>query len=401
MSFRLRLPLTLVALLSLLAAMRAAPGATAVAQSGDATVNITFVACPPGGDWNGPPAGCSEVIPAPDSAMVTAAPDWVKPVSGYPQNADGSYSIPYLSGEGSEGMGLVGFFPGDFNYFTFDGVDELGRWYAGVTLAPGESRDVTVSYWNGADGLIMPAENTLVVNAFTCDEGIDPAVDASGCQPTDAEVPDLYVGSAPLRGVQMDDYLQRSGGTYTYAGLPPYTQAQVVAHQPLAGYGKVLVTGQAEVIEETSATAFLLRNETRRIDVYYYAPNDSSAPAPTETPATNAGTGTLRLMLLSCPPGVVPHDDPGSCTEAIADDGTAMVSFPETGERVALTRFERDDAGAYIIPGIQGSVTISGITPLGRDRLASDADQINGQEIVYRVDPGTTREGRLYYYDTD
>ena len=387
--------LTFVALLALIAILTL-PGAPAIAQS-DATVNITFVGCPPGGDWNGPPPGCADVVEAPETAMVTAAPSFVKPVRDYPRNADGSYTIPYIGGEGSAGMGLVGFFPADYNYFTFDGVDTLGRWYAAITLAPGETRDVTVSYWNGNEGLIMPAENTLVVNAFTCAEGIDPAVDASGCQPTDADLPDLYVGSAPARGLQMDDYLQQSGGTRTYAGLPPYTQAQVVVQKPLAGYGKALLTGQAEQLDATSATAFLLRGETRRIDVYFYAPDNSTAPTPTPTPAP--GTGTLRLTLISCPPGVVPHDDPGACTDALAADPAVIVSFPETGERVAHTRFARDDAGAYLITGVRSTVTIGGITPGDRDRIATDADEIQGDEITYRVDPGATRDGRLYYYD--
>lgn len=402
MSRRLSPIATTLAWLSLLttvfAASLAPVATTANAQMGQQPpemVNITFKACPPGGDASGPPEGCVETIEAPESAMVTAAPDRVQPVSDVEPNADGSYTIPGVPG--TEGMGLVNFFSPDFNYFTMNGVDTLTRWYGGVELAEGETREVTVFYWNGPDGLIVPAENELVVNVSTCDEGIDPTADASGCVPTSAEVPDMYVGTSPLRQIQMTDYLVRDGGTFTYAGLPAYTQAQVVVHNPLAGYTDVLVTGQAEEIEDDSATAFLLRNERRVIDVYFFAPDGSAGAQPTEAP--EADTGTLRLSLLSCPAGVIPHDDPGRCTDAMDDDGSAMVTFPETGDSMPLTGFERDEAGAYLITGIQGSVTIDGIAPADRDRLATDADEINGDEIVYNVEPGETREGRLYYFD--
>jgi hypothetical protein len=388
----------LLAVAALLApGLEAGVTAAAAAQTAERTVTITFVGCPPGGDESGPPPGCDDVVEAPVTAMVTASPDVVLSVRDQQRNADGSYTVTYPE---SDGIGLVGFFPQDFNYFTFDGVDTLGRWYAEVQLADGESsRNVTVSYWNGPNGLIEPAENTLVVNANTCGEGIDPSVDASGCEPTDAEMPGLSIGTTPLRGIAMDDFLSRDGGTLTYAGLPAYTQAQVVAHAPLAGYGETFITGQAEVIEDDAATAFLLRGETRVIDVYFYAPDESTVVAPTPTPEPEPGTGTLRLLLLSCPPGVVPHDDPGRCTEAMAAEGNVVVTFAETGERIGLSRFDRDESGAYVITGIRGSVTISGITPGDRDRIASDADQISGQDVVYDVDAGQTREGRLYFFD--
>ena len=388
----------LLAALTLLAAS-AAPALSGQAGGGpERTVTFTFLGCPPGGDESGPPPGCGEVVEAPETAMVTDASGLALRLGEQARNVDGSYTVPYDAG--SEGIGLVGFFPADSNYFTFRGVDVLGRWYAEVRLGAGEtSRNVTVYYWNGPNGLIQPAENTLVVNVSTCAEGIDPAVDPGGCTPTDAEVPGLSVGSAPLRDLAMEDYLTREGGTLTYAGLPPYTQASVVVQQPLAGYGEALVTGQAEVIEGDAATAFLLRDETRVIDVYFYAPEAAPTVAPTPAPTPEPGTGTLRLLLLSCPPGVVPHDDPGRCTEAIAAPGAAMVTFAESGERIALARFDRDGSGAYVITGVRGSVTIGGIAPVDRDRLATDADEINGEEIVYRVTAGETREGRLYYFD--
>jgi hypothetical protein len=389
---------TMLAMLSLLTALFAgllAPSASAIStQTSSATVNITFKACPPGGDWNGPPPGCVDTIEAPEIAMVTA-PDWVQPVRDAERNADGSYAVRVPSGGE---VGLVNFFSPNFNAFTFDGVDIIGRWYAGVNPAEGETRQIMVYYWNGPDGLIMPAENELVVNVSTCEEGINPAQDPSGCVPVTGDVPEMYVGTPPLRGIVLEDYLARDGGTFTYAGLPAYTQAQVVVHQPLAGYGAVFITGQAETIENNSATAFLLRNERRVIDVYFHAPDGSArTPAPTETPEAN--TGTLRLMLLSCPAGVVPHDDPGRCTEAMADDGSAMVTFPETEDSVALTSFTRDESGAYLVTGIQSSVTIGGISSRDRDRIASDADQISGHEITYNVEPGEIRDGRLYYFD--
>lgn len=368
-------------------------------QEADSFINITFKACPDAGDETAPPAGCDEIVEAPETAMLTAAPDWVQPVSDLERNEDGSYTAPYMNSgvPGGEGMGLVNFFSPDFNYFTFDGVDTLTRWYGAVSdVAEGETREITVYYWNGADGLIVPAENEMVINVATCDSGIDPAQDPTGCEPYAGDVPDMYIGSAPLADVEPDDYLTRDGGTLTYAGLPAYTQMQVVVHQPLAGYGDVLVTGQAEEVEDNSATAYLLRNERRVIDVYFFAPDGSvRTPEPTQAPES----GTLRLLLLSCPAGVVPHDDPAKCTDAIQDDGTATVTFPESGETVPMTSFERDETGAYLITGIESSVTIAGITPVTRDRLATDADQINGQEIVYNIDPGQTRDGRLYYYD--
>jgi hypothetical protein len=389
MSRRLPPIATLLALASLLVAVFAGSLASAAAQTPSATVNITFVSCPPGGDWSGPPPGCTQVVAAPETATVTASPDWVQPVHELQANADGSYTV---SVPANGPVGLVNFFSPDFNAFTFNGVDTISRWYGEVNLAQGETRDVTVIYWNGPVDLIMPAENTLVVNVSTCDEGIDPAVNAAGCVPVTGDVPDLYVGTSPLRGIQLEDYLTRDGGTFTYSGLPAYTQAQVVVHQPMAGYADVLVTGQAEEIGEDSATAFLLRNEVRVIDVYFHSP-DGSTPAPEPTEAPEASAGTLRLA------GVVPHDDPGKCTESMADDGSAVVTMPETGEEVPLTNFARDASGAYIITGVESSVTIGGISLRGHDRIASDADQIDGQAITYNVEPGETRDGRLYYFN--
>jgi hypothetical protein len=400
---RTSLSVALAVLVALLAGLVTAASAGASVQTGQApTVTITFKACPPGGDESGPPAGCVETIDAPDHAVVTAAPDWVMPVSELERNADGSYALPHgWLGDAATGeLGLVNFFPENFNYFTFEGVDTLTRWYGGVEPVAGATREVTVYFWDGPNGLITPAENRLEVNVLACDGAIDPTLDPSGCTPVTGDLPDLYVGTAPLRQVEMDDYLVRDGGTLTYAGLPAYTPAQVVVHRPLAGYGEVHVTGQAETVENDAATAFLLRGERRVIDVYFFAPDGSAnVPAPTETP--EPGAGTLRLMLLSCPAGVNPHDDPGRCTDTVGNDGSATVTFPETGERLPLTDFERDEAGAYLITGVRSSVTIGGVTSVDYDRLASDADEIDGPEVVYRVDPGETREGRLYYFDEE
>jgi hypothetical protein len=323
------------------------------------------------------------------------------PLSDLERTADGAYTVSWsaLQGAGWNGdeIGLINFFPMDFNYFTFDGVDTLGRWYAGVRPIEGQTRDITVSYWNGPNGLITPPENSLVVNAWTCDEGIDPSADPSGCAPATGDLTGLYVGTPPLRGLDLADYRTRDGGTLTYAGLPAYTQAQVVVQQPIPGYGQAFVTGQAETIEGNTATAYLLRNERREIDVYFYAPDGSASSNPTPTPAP--GTGTLRLMLVACPPGVTPHDDPGQCAQPVEAPASATVSFPESGERIALSRFERDESGAYLITGVQSSVTIAGVTSPDYERIASDADQINGAEVVYGVDPDATRDGRLYYFN--
>lgn len=394
-----RRPSTIATILALLALLATAFGGTTspAAAQASGTLNFTFVSCPPGGDWSGPPPGCSDVVEAPEHATVTA-PDWVQAVSALPRNADGSYTVTDVP-TGDEEIGLVNFFSQNHNAFTFDGVDRITRWYGGVTLAPGETRNVTVFYWNGPVDLIMPAENTLVVNVSTCDEGVDPSVNPAGCEPYSGDVPTMYVGTSPLRGIQMEDYLSRDGGTMTYAGLPAYTQAQVVVHEPMTGYADVFVTGQAEEIGDDSATAFLLRGETRVIDVYFHQPDGSTrAGTWTLTEEEPEEGGTLQLLMLGCPAGVIPHDDPGACTEALEDDGTATVTFSGSGESAPLTDFERNENGAYVITGIEGSVTISGIVPGDGTRIASDADEINGDEIVYHVEPGETRDGRLYYF---
>jgi hypothetical protein len=249
----------------------------------------------------------------------------------------------------------------------------------------------------------MPAENALVVNTYTCDEGIDPNADISGCEPMTADMPGLYIGTPPLRGIEMSDYLTRDGGTFRYDGLPAYTQAQVSVQLEATGYDDVLIFGNAEEITANSATAFLLRGESRSIDVYLYNPNaqgkDTSWTLTQQSPEPEQGTGTLRVLLLQCPEGVIPHDDPGACTETLAAGPDAAVSFPETGERVPLSDFERDTTGAYLVTGVETSVTIEGIAPGEGRRLATDADEINVDTITYDVEPGATRDGRLYYYD--
>lgn len=393
---------TLALVLALLAAFSTAPGTAASAQTGPA-ITVTFLQCPPGGDESGPPPGCANTRDAPELALLSLASDVAIPLSDLERTADGAYAVPWsvLDDAGWSGgeIGLINFFPRDLNFFTFDGVDTLGRWYAGVRPVDGQTRDVTVSYWNGPDGLITPPENTLVVNAYTCGRGIDPSIDPSGCAPATGDLTGLYIGTPPLRDLQLDDFRTRDGGTLTYDGLPAYTQAQVVVQQPIPGYGEAFITGQAETIADGTATAYLLRNERRVVDVYFYAPDGSATSNPTSTPAPGTGTGTLRLMLVGCPPGVTPHDDPGRCAEPVDAPSSATVGFPESGERIALSRFDRDESDAYLITGVQSSVTVTGVTSPDHDRIASDADRIEGAEVVYIVDPGETRDGRLYYFN--
>lgn len=392
--------LAILALLTLFATAVTGFIVPAAAQA-DATLNITFVSCPPGGDWNGPPPGCTQVVEAPEHATVTG-PAWTQPVHELPRNADGSYTVPDVpAGEGE--IGLVNFFSPNHNAFTFSGTDTVSRWYGAVNPAPGELREITVYYWNGPIDLIMPPENTLIVNMFTCDDGIDPAVSAADCEPYTGELPpSLEVGTSPLRGIEMDDYLSRDGGTLTYDGLPPYTQAQVVAHETLAGYAEVLVVGPNRAGDNDAATAFLLRNESAVVDVYFHEPDGTEDTGTwTLSPGEDAEDdgGTLRLLLLQCPPGVVPHDDPAACSEWLAAGPDAGVTFTETGERMLLSEFDRDTSGAYLVTDVQGAVTIDGIVPGPGMRIASDADEIEGETITYLIDDGETRDGRLYYFD--
>lgn len=400
----------LFALLSLLLAT-VAPALPAAAQASSpyATVNVTFVACPSGGDWTAPPSGCAEVVDAPAYAMVTFGPEQAAPVSDFPRNADGSYTIPYPPPvDGAANMGFVNFFPENYNAYTFTGVDTLLRWYGAVDLAQGEVRDVTVYFWNGPVDLIMPAENNLTVNVWTCGEGVDPSVDVSPCAPMDADMPGLTIATPPLRGIDMADYLTRQGGTFRYDGLPAYTQAQMTVDLATSGFGTATIIGDAEEITGNSATAFLLRGESRAIDVYLSDPQPQQAGGgatwtrnPTPTAAPEQGTGTLRLMLFQCPEGVIPHDDPGACSETLAAGPDVMVAIGDSGAQVPLSSFERDTAGAYLVTGVEGSATISGVAPGEGRRLATDADQIGTDEITYTVDDGAIRDGRLYYYNAN
>jgi hypothetical protein len=391
------------ALLALLLATLAVPMPQPVAAqaTGTATINLTFVSCPPGGTWEGPPQGCQQIVDAPEFAVLTG-PDWVQNVQDLPRDANGSYTATSVPADAGE-IGLVNFFSPNHNAFTFEGADVITRWYGGVSPTQGEVRDITVFYWNGPVDLIMPAENNLTVNVVTCDEGIDPNADASACEPMTADIPGLFIGTPPQRGIDMADYLTRDGGAFRYTGLPAYTQAEVIADPQAAGFGNVLITGWTDGGTDTSATAFMLRAENRVIDVAFYNPVAGSDTTWTLTPAETpeAGTGTVRLLMLQCPEGVVPHDDPSQCTEALVAGPDVGVTFEGTGERVLLGEFERDTAGAYLVTGVEGFITIDGIAPGQGRRLATDADAINGDVIVYRVEPGETRDGRLYYYTTE
>src|SRR5690606_6137196 len=128
------LPLTLAILVVLVTTLAGAaiPAAAQGTGGTTATLTITFLSCPPGGDWSGPPAGCAEVVPAPETATLTG-PDWIQPVHQLQPNADGSYTVPNVpAGAGIGEIGLANFFSPDHNAFTFSGTDVITRWYGGV-----------------------------------------------------------------------------------------------------------------------------------------------------------------------------------------------------------------------------------------------------------------------------
>lgn len=396
---RLRSPLVLIVAV-LFALISVAPTVSAQRESGQskAKFDFQFVACGPGGDESGPPDDCKNDVAPPDEATLQYGQGTYARFLDVAEEHGNGYRIDLKDSDLADGgaIYLENFDHPDYNYYTFDGVDTVSRWRGDITDLS-KNHKITVIYWNGANGPIMPAENNVTIDTFTCGEGVDPVAAPDACEPADASlVDDGATRQLSLDNGDLSAYRSVSGNTISYANLPSYTEFWL--DQPfLEGYE------QSFVVDATSGTsgdavehAFLLRNEVRNYNLYFSAPNGEVSQA-TAPPATDASDGTLKLALHGCPRGVVPEaSNLAQCTETITDNGSITVTFAD-GSSAPLNSFPVDNGGTYTVTGPAGPIAVTGLEPVEYDRVKTDG-AIDGNTVTWTTTAGETTDGNCYYY---
>ncbi|MGI8406452.1 MAG: hypothetical protein ACR2OE_17105 [Thermomicrobiales bacterium] len=380
------------------------PDAANQAGGQGVSIRITVHTCKDGVDPEKTPDACTKVISAPEAARLTAAPDAIMPLSRYPVDAQGSYLVHFDTVPGDGSVGLVGFAPADFNYFTFTGVDENGRWQASIDLKVGDQREVKVYYWNGSKGLIEPGENAVTVAVFDCPDGVNPQVDASACTkpvPSSALTGLTYTSR---NAVGRDDGTfadlgPTADGTYSFPNLAPYTKFGVY-DDGTDRASSYVVNGDVEEVRSDNGggTAYLVRGESREITVYRTSAPDTGTPS---SPGEGE-TGTIRVTLVSCPPDVTTRKqvEAGACTTPIKDDGTARVFNNAVGVDVPLTNYPYED-GSYVLADVPvGAWYFSDLEPVSRDAVHTiGQDEIHGGNYGIHLGAGENRELIVAYFN--
>lgn len=368
-------------------------GASPAAAQADGTIRFTLLGCADGVDPTETPDQCTTQLGMPETAYFGTAPDWQEPLNTLPKDEDGAFVLE--NAPTGQAVGLLGFHRGDYNYFTFDGTDADQKWSSSVTLDAGETRDVTVYYWNGNEGLIQPGENTVRVTVLGCPDGVDPSDAADACTEPASPPDDLivsYGGGLNPQFIPVNTLPQDEDGAWMLADLPPYSEVDVsrVSDEPAMD---LLYTGDAEEVWETGkgVTLYALRGETRNITVYILNQNQDDG----------ASRGTIEIDFWGCPEGVDPSVDASACTTVLDAPANARITHRHDILDVAVAEQSRADDGSYVIEDVApegyylggldrddyGSYLVTGLT---HSDLVGD---------VIAVEPGETTGIQVYAYE--
>lgn len=278
MRFLFRSTIMFAVVLSTLAAL--AIPASANQQGDTAELRITLRACPDGVDPNVDTSECTIPLDAPDASVLIWEASSLQIAHEVERDTDGTYVIP--NAPANEYMVLQGFEPVEHNHFMFidhgndndDFATDNDKWHPDMELVTGETREISVFYWNGPDGLNPDTETSLGLTFRGCPEGVDPTQiedPASECTtPLDApETAFFALGTAEDDTQPIADLPRADDGAYQLTGLPAFTvvnfgQLQGVNHE------SHWVTEPGEISGPVTYRAHLDRGLRADITVYYY-----------------------------------------------------------------------------------------------------------------------------------
>jgi hypothetical protein len=252
--------------------------ASASQQGNTAELRITLRACPDGVDPNVDTSECTIPLDAPDASVLLWADSSVQIAHEVERDTDGTYVIPNAPAD--EYMVLQGFEPVEHNHFMFidhgDDNDDFAtnndKWHPDMELVTGETREISVFYWNGPDGLNPETETSLGLTFRGCPEGVDPTKiedPAAECTtPLDAPAESIYsTGSDEF--LPITELPRADDGTYLISGQPAFT---VVEFGQLHGinHDRPWVTEPAGISGPVSYRVHLDRGLQANVTIYYY-----------------------------------------------------------------------------------------------------------------------------------
>lgn len=243
-----------------------------------AELRITVRGCPDGVDPNLDTSECTIPLDAPDASVLLWEASSLQIAFEVNRDADGTYVVPNAPAD--DYMVLQGFEPTDHNHFMFidhgDANDDFAtdndKWHPDMELVPGETREISVFYWNGPDGLNPDTETSLGLTFRGCPEGVDPtqiADPAAECTtPLDAPEASIY-STGGDEFLPIAELPRADDGTYLIAGLPAFT---VVNFGQLHGinHDSHWVTEPAAVSGPVSYRVHLDRGLQANATIYYY-----------------------------------------------------------------------------------------------------------------------------------
>lgn len=401
MRLALRYLVTLGLALSILGSVL--PSLPASAQDpATASMRITFHGCPDGVDPNTDPGACTIPLDAPDAAVLQWEASSLQIANDVDRDPDGTYVIPNLPADTY--MTFSGLEPVEHNHFLVidhgDANDDFASgndaWHPDMELLPGEVREVTAYYWNGAEGLDPDPAASLGFTFRGCPDGVNPETigdPAATCTtPLDApEAAEVAVGDETLA---IADLPRANDGTYLLTDLAPFS---VPTFFGLAGsvHDRYTVTEPAEIAGPTGYWVYLDRGEDANVTIYYW--NDNGGDPGDES-------ATLDLTLRGCPDGIDPREvaDPvAECTIPLDAPDAAYAAWDPAYLNIAQDA-ERLYDGTYRISGIDGPalIELGGFEPSVRNSFVIfGADDYAGPLAYVDLDNGESVHLYVFYFN--